>query len=150
MEGRVKTKGWMKKTSAGQARGQSVVEFTLLLPLLIILIGGLTDLGMAVVVSIGLQNAVQEGARAAANTQDLSANDTGVKDVVIAQIPAITLFSGIAVTNTAPSDANCDAEVTVTASGTFNYTILRYIGFTNALISRSTTMRYSDRPLCTT
>ncbi len=140
----------MKKTSAGQARGQSIVEFTLLLPLLIILIGGLTDLGMAFIVAIGLQNAVHEGAREAANTQNLTANDLGVKDTVIAQIPAITLFSGIAVTNTAPSGAACDAEVTVTASGTFNYTILRYIGFTTAQISRSTTTRYADRPLCTT
>jgi len=146
----VKTKGWRKKTSAGQARGQSVVEFTLLLPLLIILIGGLTDLGMAVVVAIGLQNAVHEGAREAANALNLSANDSRVTNAVIPKIPAITLFSNIAVTNTAPSSANCDAEVTVTASGNFNYTILRYIGFTSTQISRSTTMRYSDRPLCTT
>ena len=109
----------MKKTLRGEGRGQSLIEFSLLLPFLIILIGGLTDFGVAFFVSIGLQNAVREGAREAATTQTLTSNDAGVHSAVVEQIPAISYFTNIAVTNTPPSDTTCTAEVTVTASGTW-------------------------------
>lgn len=140
----------MKKTLRGEGRGQSLIEFSLLLPFLIILIGGLTDFGVAFFVSIGLQNAVREGAREAATTQTLTSNDAGVHSAVVEQIPAISYFTNIAVTNTPPSDTTCTAEVTVTASGTYNFTFLTYIGFSSIPISRSTTMRYEGGPLCTT
>lgn len=139
----------MKKTPTCNSKGQSIVEFTLLLPLLIILVGGLTDLGVAFLVSIGVQNSVREGARIAVTTEDLIGDDIGVLGAVMDRIPAIGQFSSIVVTNTAPSDATCQAEVTVTASGNYNFIFLGIIGFTSIPISRSTTMRYEDRPLCT-
>ena len=140
--------GWAKETLNGNAKGQSIIEFCLALPLLIILVGGLTDFGLAFFVSIGLQNAVREGARIAATTKNLAASDTTVRDAVLAEIPAIGSFTSLSVSNTVPSSANCTAEVTVAATGNYNFSFLTYIGFTSISLSRSTTMRYQDRPLC--
>src|SRR2546421_12812694 len=47
-------------------RGQSMVEFTQLLPLLLVLVGGASDLGLALFASHITQNAAREGARQAA------------------------------------------------------------------------------------
>ena len=44
-------------------RGQSLIEFALVLPVLVILLVGVFDLGRAVMLSETLNNAVREGAR---------------------------------------------------------------------------------------
>ncbi|MGH7774781.1 MAG: TadE/TadG family type IV pilus assembly protein [Candidatus Binatia bacterium] len=142
----------MKRVSKRNSRGQALVEFTLLLPFIIILVGGLTDLGLAFYVSISTQNAVREGARIASATANLGANSTTIRTEVEGRIPDIGQFprSQVTVTNTNPSgDLTCASVVTVTATGTYSFAFLRYIGFTDMTISRSTTMRYEiDRPLC--
>jgi Flp pilus assembly protein TadG len=141
---------FMKKFAKRRSRGQAIIEFTLLLPVIIIIVGGLTDFGLAFYVSVGVQNAVREGARIAATLSPLAADDPTVKQAVEDRIPPagqFTLKSGYP-TNTAPSAATCEGNVTVTAEGTYNYMFLRYIGFTDMAISRSTTMRYEPNPLC--
>ena len=141
------SKSPVEKSSRNHSRGQNIVEFTLLLPFIITLVGGLTDLGLAFYASIGTQNAVREGARIAAATPNLAANNTLVQGEVLGRIPDIGQFpsSQIIVTNTDPSgDITCAAVVTVTATGTYSFAFLRYIGFTDMAISRSTTMRRSE------
>lgn len=136
-----------------KSAGQAIVEFTLLLPIILIIVGGLTDLGVALYVSIGLQNAVREGARIAATKAGLGADDSEVAREVISRIPARGLFTittdNVKNTEPPPEPRPCDANVTVTATGTYQYMFLSYIGFTTAQMSRSATMRYEPgTPLC--
>lgn len=49
--------------TANRIRGQSIIEFALLFPLLFLLIAGLFDLGRAVVSYASLNTAVREGSR---------------------------------------------------------------------------------------
>jgi Flp pilus assembly protein TadG len=76
-----------------RSRGQALVEFALVLPLFLLLIFGLIDLGRAVYA----QNAISEGAREAArwgSVQSRSASDTaGIEDhalAVIQGVPGVT------------------------------------------------------------
>ena len=140
----------MRESVKNRSQGQAIIEFTLLLPLVIIIVGGLTDLGLAFYISVGVENAVREGARIAVTTSPLAADDSNVKQAVKDRIPPagqFALSSGYP-TNTAPSAATCDGNVTVTAEGTYNYMFLQYLGFTPMTISRSTTMRYEGNPIC--
>lgn len=143
----------MKRVSTRRSRGQALIEFSLLLPIIIVLVGGLTDMGLFIYVSIGTQNAVREGARIASTIPGLGPNDSTVQAEVISRIPQIEQFpfSQLTVTNTEPNDpTSCEDNVTVTVTGTYNFAFLRYIGFTDTTMVRSTTMRYEmDRPLCT-
>jgi Flp pilus assembly protein TadG len=120
---------------------------------MIILVGGLTDLALAFYAAISTQNAVREGARIASTTPNLAANDATIQAAVISRIPDISQFpnSQLTVSNTDPSgDLSCATVVTITATGTYSFAFLRYIGFITTPISRSATMRYEmDRPLCT-
>jgi Flp pilus assembly protein TadG len=131
-------------TAEKKSRGQALIEFTLLLPLILILVGGLTDVGLAFFVSTSMENAVREGARLRA---------TGVADVttqVRDRIYAHGMFTGgtggIAVTQppavaeiTACSDQQ--SSVSVTASGQYNYMFLNLVGISSTTMSRTATMR---------
>lgn len=139
----------MKNGFKFKSRGQAIVEFTLMIPLIIIIVGGLSDLGFAFFLGMATQNAVREGARIAATTEPLAANNTTVQNEVLSRIPAISQFTVTSVTNSPPSSGDCDAIVTVTATGTYNFAFLRYLGYTTMQVSRSATMRYEHVPLCT-
>jgi Flp pilus assembly protein TadG len=129
-------------------KGQAIVEFTLVLPFLLILVGGAVDWGMAFFTSHTVQNAAREGARIAVTLPSLDAPDPRVMTTVQQKLPSVALFSGFEITNTTPSGPTCGEEVTVSVSGTYNFTFLRLIGFTSMPVSRSVTMRYEQQALC--
>jgi TadE-like protein len=54
-----------RASTSSQARGQSLVEFALILPLLLILLMGILDLGRAVAAYNSVSNAARSAARAA-------------------------------------------------------------------------------------
>jgi Flp pilus assembly protein TadG len=116
-----------------------------MLPVILIILAGLTDLGLAFFMGMRTQNAVREGARIASTITGLGANDSTIQNAVVNRILPVggvyTITTGN-VTNNAPTSADCTATITVTATGVYNYMFLRYIGFTNTQITRSTTMRY--------
>ncbi len=58
---RPKRRGW-----AGRCRGQSLVEFAIMLPVMMILVFGIVEFGMGLRAYISLTNATREGARFAA------------------------------------------------------------------------------------
>lgn len=58
------------KTSFPRGEGQSLVEFALILPLMVLIIAGLFDLGRAFFASITITNAAREGARYGALNPD--------------------------------------------------------------------------------
>jgi Flp pilus assembly protein TadG len=126
------------------APGQNIIEVALMLPLLLILIGGITDLGVALFVSHTVQNAAREGARLAATLPALTANDPRVITAADSRIPNINLFSDFKsnITNTAPTGTDCDLTVTVTITGNYNFLLLQLIGFNSFQLTPDTTMRY--------
>jgi hypothetical protein len=57
--------GWIRSYN-GSSRGQTLVEFALILPIIVILLFGIIDFGLMLNHRITLQHAVREGARYAA------------------------------------------------------------------------------------
>jgi len=64
--------GWIRSYN-GSSRGQTLIEFALLSPIIIILLVGIIDFGMAMDRRIVLQHAAREGARMAAVSEDIPA-----------------------------------------------------------------------------
>jgi Flp pilus assembly protein TadG len=94
--------------------GQAVVEFAFILPLLLLLILGITELGRMIMRTNLLTQAAREGARAAAVGADSSSCVTRVTDVL-----ASANVTPLAVDVTGP-DANNMMSVVVTS----NYAVL--------------------------
>jgi Flp pilus assembly protein TadG len=132
-----------------RCRGQAIIEFTLMLPIILVIVGGLTDLGLALYASISTQNAVREGARLAAAG---ASSGTVVSEVTsrIASIGQLTNISVASPTTGSMSACAGQQSVTVTATGTYHFAFLKYINFDTLSISRSATMRNETTDLCTT
>ena len=100
---------------ARDSRGQSVVEFALVLPLLLVLVFGITEFGRAWLTMNVLTSAAREGARLAVVT---------APDVprVIERVNAVCAAGRItptAVTVTGPDATDPDRRVTVTVEANF-------------------------------
>ena len=63
---------WIRNPS-GSSRGQTLVEFALVLPIIVILLFGIIDFGLMLNHRITLQHAVREGARYGMVTGDCAA-----------------------------------------------------------------------------
>lgn len=68
--------------------GQTLVEFSLILPLLLIMLFGLVDFGRAFYTWLVVTNAAREGARTGATQQDLSAIQTRINQSIGSLDPA--------------------------------------------------------------
>lgn len=116
------------KAGRRRERGQSVVEFCLMMPIVILLLAGAIDLGNGFQTWINLTNAAREGARKASTTStytvicDYTADeldDTGISlscvsgspDVVVSYPGAGGADSGCAAN---VREAGCPVRVTVT------------------------------------
>ena len=141
-----KTRG-RKKT-----RGQTIVEVTLIIPLLITLVGAAVDWGLVFFVSHVVQNAVRSGARLAV-TKATPVSATTVKDEVRRVIPDTALFSGFR--NTATIQVTCVAGtppfLKVQTTGVFNFYFMRLMGLSTITLTRDATMKYErDLTACPT
>jgi Flp pilus assembly protein TadG len=97
-------------------RGQSLVEFALSSVVLLLLVGGLVDIGRAIYITEALSNAAREGARHgvwydAANRSHPWLRDSEIRSVVDAELAAISigptvLKNASGTTCPAPSDGN--------------------------------------------
>lgn len=89
----------MRSPKITSNRGQSLVEFALLLPVFILIVVVIFDLGRAVYYYSAIYNAAREGARNGVVTRDTNAMETAVKnyafgldlDPAILQIIAVYL-----------------------------------------------------------
>jgi Flp pilus assembly protein TadG len=143
----------MKRGLKLKSRGQALVEMTLLLPIILIFVGGLTDVGLAFFVGTSMENAVREGARLASSGM-ASAN---VKTEVVNRIAAKGMFTGgfptanVTVTGPVALATTCtgaQTQVTVTATGTYNYMFLNLVGIASTPMSRSESMRFEGPNIC--
>lgn len=103
-------------------RGQSLVEFALIFPVLIVILLGIFDLGRAVFAYSSLTNAAREGARLGIVNQ----SDAMIKARAIAQgrtidtdPAAIEIF--ISSPTSAPDDDDCRAAVRIDCNVTVRY-----------------------------
>ena len=136
-----------------KSRGQTIVEVTLIIPLLIVLVGAAVDWGLVFFVSHVVQNAVRSGARLAV-TLNTPISRAAVKSEVQRLIPDTPLFSAfrnsatITVTTSSPV---CDPPfVTVGTTGQFSFYFMRLFGLSTTTLSRDATMRYERAPNCPT
>ena len=135
------------------SKGQTLVEMTLLLPLILLFVGGLTDVGLAFFVGTSMENAVREGARLAATGMSATNVTTQVRNRIAAPGMFTGGSGGITVNTSAPAAITGTAcvgqtSVTVDANGNYNYMFLRLIGIDSTTMQRSETMRIESSNLC--
>jgi Flp pilus assembly protein TadG len=96
-------------------RGQSLVEFALSSVVLLLLVGGLVDIGRAIYISEAISNAAREGARHGAwydapRQAHPYLNDAAIESVVDAELATVGIPNSVLKTNgtscPAPTDAN--------------------------------------------
>ncbi|WP_419955714.1 TadE/TadG family type IV pilus assembly protein [Neobacillus niacini] len=88
--------------------GQSLVEFALVLPLLVVLLFGIIDFGRIFHAYLTIDHAGREAARAASIGKD----ETNIKNVAVTQGTSIGLTSGQV--NVASGSSGADATITIT------------------------------------
>ena len=140
-------------------RGQSLIEITVITPLLLIALYVPVDFGISFFVGNLTQTAVREGARVGSGLQKSgsvpnllfsSAEANTVKTQVFSRLP--NYLTNKAVTVTFYSGTNCLEFVQVTAQGSYNfslYRLMRLFGGTapsSLTISRTTQMHYKYQP----
>jgi len=124
--------------------GQSLLEFALVLPLILLLFVGSFEFGLLFLTYHTVQNAGREGVRLAVVLSDLEDNDPRVIDRVSGLLPDTGLYSTFegGITNNGISDCEVSDQVTVTITGTYNFVFLNTFGFDTLSIDIPTTMRY--------
>ena len=139
-------------------KGQSIVEITIMTPLILVALYVPFDFGMTIFTGHLTQNAVRDGARIASKIDLLDDTKAGtLASEVYDNLPEL-LVSGspaaksVTVEYFATGAADCAEAVEVTAQGTYNfflYRLVAFLGFTapdGVEITRTTKMRYEYQP----
>lgn len=130
-----------------KSRGQSLVEFALVLPLFLGLLFAIFDIARFMAIYIGMAHGVSAGARVGTF---LSSTDTDIRNAVIQGVlvpdPG-TLWSAVTIT---PSPRVAANPVTVAASYTFTFNpaisaLLGPLGFGSVTIVQNST-RFAEGP----
>jgi Flp pilus assembly protein TadG len=139
-------------------KGQSIVEITLITPLILVALYVPFDFGVAIFTGHITQNTVRDGARIASNTDSL---DTPGANALATQFYAnlpVNLVTGPSATKQVTvkywgsGAPGCTQYVEVSAQGTYNYFFYRLInllGFnapSGIKITRTTQLRYERQP----
>jgi Flp pilus assembly protein TadG len=134
-------------------KGQSIVEITLMTPLILVALYVPFDFGMAIIAGHLTQNAVRDGARVASATNPMSNAQAGiVAQSIHNNLPPSLVSKSVTVNYYAEGAAQCAQNVEVTAQGGYNYFFYRLIGLlgmsppSQLAITRTTKMWYSFQP----
>lgn len=135
------------------SKGQSIVEITLMTPLLMVALYVPVDFGIMIFTGHLTQNAVRDGARIAATTDSLDNTlATNLATQFNANVPQRLASKQVTVNYYANGAANCAQSVEVIAQGTYNFFWYRLIGLlglaprNSVPITRTTKMRYEHQP----
>lgn len=96
-------------------KGQALVEFALILPILLLILMGIIQFGLVINAYLTISNVSREGARAAA----VGTSYTDVDSLIISSAP--NLDSNKLTINISPSEGNRRSGETLTAHITYNY-----------------------------
>jgi Flp pilus assembly protein TadG len=136
-------------------KGQSIVEMSLIAPLLLVALYIPADFGIAMFTAHLTQNAVREAARIGVSTRDPFDDTaaTAIANEALNRIPnrlnAITVTVNYYASNIDP----CMQSVAVTAQGNYNYFFYRLMNIFGASvpvsvpITRTSQMRYEFQPV---
>lgn len=96
-------------------KGQALVEFAIVLPILLMLVMGIIQFGMMLNSYLAIENASREGARAGI----VGSADTEIESLIIASSPSLDpAYLTVSLT---PSEANRRSGDTLTVTVTYNY-----------------------------
>jgi Flp pilus assembly protein TadG len=137
--------------------GQSIVELTLLTPLLLAVLMVPVDFGLAIFAANLTQTAVREIARIAAATDPGSFNKITLKNALDARLPKNVTVTSSSVDRYTTGSANCMSVVNVSATVQYTYSwynVIRLMKLSqpssSLTISRTTNMSYQWQPYNTT
>lgn len=106
----------MKNQFQRKAKGQSLVEFALVLPILLLVIFGLFDLGYAVFIKNMISNATREGARTGII---ITKTDADIRARVNAAAPGLNLTTAQIAISPSPNNRQFNEPITVTVTYTY-------------------------------
>jgi TadE-like protein len=151
---------WFKKYLTES--GQSIVEISLITPILLAALYVPVDFGIAMYTAHLTQNAVREATRIAVSDPDPtkipfnSAARTAARNEAISRLPARLRSPTVTVNYYGPATATCLQSVEVIASGTYDYflyQVMHLVGVSvddTAPITRSSRMWYQFQPVTNT
>jgi len=130
-------------------RGASLIEFAIVLPILVVLLLGIIELGFLLFNKAMITNASREGARAAILFDEPRLNEADITTVVnnYCQDQLITFGSATPVTDAAPDTCpGSGASITVTVDYQYDWLVLPNLPYATALVgpvnlSAATVMR---------
>lgn len=147
---------------ANNAKGQSIVELSLITPMLLIALYIPMDFGLAFFVANIAGTATRDAARVGSEigksggdetNRNFTANDAAiVRDSLVPRLPTYLLSRSVIVKFYEDTPVNCMEVIEVTVSGNYNfffYQVLRLFGATvnnTMIISRTTQMPYRYQP----
>ena len=150
-----------RSRSKSGEEGTALIELSFILVLVLLLTGGVLEWGLSILLSQTLQRSVRDGVKVATTLENLVDDDARIDQVVRHRIQSsisAPFFSNLVVENTRvlPGDGilnqagnSCDDQVTVKATATVNFSILKVVGFDGVDLSQRSTMRYLRQELCT-
>ena len=139
------------------SRGQSMVEMTLLVPLVLVTLYIPADFGVAFFTAHLVQNATREAARIGASMNPFVA--ATVENEATKRLPAwMFVASSVAANLNGSSTSTCMRRVVVTVAGSYNLFLYQLLNLlipgsvvdTSLPITRNTAMRYDSQPLTNT
>ena len=138
------------KQNKGQI-GQTLVEFALIIPWVLILLLGFFDLGRAIFYYSSLSNAVREGTRYAIVNQDIS--ETEIKEKILEYAFALSGTPNPLDPNQIditylPTDNKIKTNISISASYTF-HPVTPFIATAGITLNAQSTMRISAHAIPT-
>jgi hypothetical protein len=139
------------------SRGQSIVEMTLLLPLVLATLYIPADFGVAFFTAHLVQNATREAARIGASMNPFV--QATVENEATKRLPAWNFVaSSVSADLNGSSTSTCMRRVVVSVGGSYNLFLYQLLNFlipgavvdTSLPITRNTAMRYDSQPLTNT
>lgn len=120
--------------------GQSMVEFALLLPALVLLLALASDFGRAFTAYIAISGAAREGAAYGMQSRTASSDTAGIRDAALAETPEVW-GTAPTVSSTTGTDGQGYRNVTVTVN--YVFTPIMAVGpiGTSYTMTRTVTMR---------
>jgi Flp pilus assembly protein TadG len=138
-------------TKALNPKGQSIVEISLITPLLLVALYVPADFGIAFFMAHLTQNAVREAARIGASTDPF--NNTTIQNEALNRMPAYLTSPTATATLHNTGTADCAKFVEVVGQGNYTYglyKVMRLFGATapnSVTITRRAWMRYQFQPI---
>ena len=99
-------------------KGQALVEFAIILPILLLLVMGILQFGMILNSYLTIENASREGARAGI----VGSSDTEIQNLIISTSPSLDPKNLIV--SITPTEANRKSGDTIIVKVTYNYNLI--------------------------